>query len=221
MSLPPELLPEIPQSDAFLSPPPPRRPYLIHALLFLLTVLTTLIVGARLQYQFMTGGEMFLADNSFFSLRWALSDYHHLLLGVPFSLSLLGILLAHEMGHFLLAVRHRVYATLPFFLPAPTPFGTFGAFIQIKSRFHSRQELFDIAIGGPIAGFVVAVPVALLGLSLSHLSPLPPDPDSAALQYPPIFHLLHYFIVHLRLSDAHPLQLLVLHPIAIAAWVGM
>src|SRR6185436_15607127 len=125
---------------------PPRRPFFLHLLLFLLTIFTTLIVGARMQESFNTGQPLFFADEHLFPWRWALSDPRRLVLGIPFSASLLAILFAHEMGHFVLAVRNRVYATLPFFIPAPTPIGTFGAFIQIKSRFHSRQSLFDIGI---------------------------------------------------------------------------
>ena len=75
---------------------PPRRPYWLHALLFLLTVFTTLVVGARLQQRFITGQPMFIADDNFFPLRWVLQHPANLLLGIPFSASLLGILMAHE-----------------------------------------------------------------------------------------------------------------------------
>ena len=84
-------------------------------------------------------------------------------MGIPFSLTLMGILLAHELGHFIVAKRNGVYATLPYFIPAPTLIGTFGAFIRIKSPIRSRKALFDIGIAGPIAGFVVAVAGAVLG----------------------------------------------------------
>src|SRR5712672_3716173 len=90
-------------------------------------------------------------------------------MGLPFSLSLLGILTAHELGHYILCVRRKVYATLPFFIPAPTLIGTLGAFIRIKSPIKSRADLFDIGIAGPIAGFLVAVPVMFYGLLLSKL----------------------------------------------------
>src|SRR5436305_14185644 len=89
---------------------PPRRPYWLHALLFLMTIFTTLVVGARLQQRFLTGQPMFIADDNFFPLRWVLQHPANLLLGIPFSASLLGILMAHEMGHFLLSVRNRVFA---------------------------------------------------------------------------------------------------------------
>src|SRR5437763_5341017 len=116
---------------------PPSRPYWLHILLFLLTVLTTLIVGARLQQNFVAGDSSFLADNGFFPVQWLWRNPQLLLSGIPFSATLLGILLAHEMGHFFYSVKHGVYATLPYFLPGPfiSPIGTFGAFIKIRSPF--------------------------------------------------------------------------------------
>jgi len=196
----------------------PRRPLWLHALLFLLTCVTTLIVGARLQQQFDKLQPMFLSDPDFFPWREFVQRPRELLLGLPFAGSLLGILFAHEMGHFLLAVRNRVYATLPFFLPAPTPIGTFGAFIQIRSRFHSRRELLDIAIGGPIAGFVVAAPLAAVGLIMSK----PASMDShMGLGMPLIFDLLSQPLHTMGWQQPGPLHLVLLHPIALAAWVGM
>jgi membrane-associated protease RseP (regulator of RpoE activity) len=199
---------------------PPRRPLWFHALLFLLTCLTTLIVGARLQERFDNVQPMFLADPNFFPWQHFVRYPKDLLHGLPFAGSLLAILFAHEMGHFLLAVRNRVYATLPFFLPAPTPIGTFGAFIQIRSRFHSRSELLDIAIGGPIAGFVVALPLAIVGLMLSRPVYVP-EGSVMGLGMPVIFEIL---LRPLHAAGWHhdvPLRLLLLHPIALAAWVGM
>ncbi|HUS19205.1 MAG TPA: site-2 protease family protein [Terriglobales bacterium] len=218
-------------SDPYLPPPidvapeefrevvmvqPPRRPYLIHILLFLLTFVFALIVGARLQANFLATEPLFINDEKFFAVRYIVADPLRLLDGLPFAASFLGILMAHEMGHFLFAVKHRVYATLPFFIPAPTPVGTFGAFIQIKSRFRSLAALFDIGIAGPIAGFVVAVPLALAGLALS--KPLPAGSNAVMnLGYPPIFHLLH----SLQAGWGSSLEGVLLHPVAIAAWIGM
>lgn len=214
----PELIPYEPPQVVVVRPP--RRPLWFHALLFLLTCVTTLIVGARLQERFDNVQPMFLADPNFFPWQQYLSHPRHLLSGLPFAGSLLAILFAHEMGHFLLAVRNRVYATLPFFLPAPTPIGTFGAFIQIRSRFHSRSDLLDIAIGGPIAGFVVAVPLAVVGLALSR--PVHVDVGSVMnLDMPPIFDLLQRVLRIAGVAQPAPLHLLLLHPIALAAWVGM
>src|SRR6185312_9256644 len=156
----------------------PKRPYWLHVLLFLLTVLTTLIVGTRLQENFNAGDSLFLGDNGFFPLTLLWRDPKRLIDGIPFSLTLLSILMAHEMGHFMYSVKHKVYATLPFFLPFPSPIGTFGAFIKIQSPFRSRAALLDIGIAGPIAGFILAVPAAAVGLALSRHAGANFDPSS-------------------------------------------
>ena len=201
----------------------PRRPrYFLAAYFFFITLFTTLVMGARLQYNFDHHLPAFSFENDFFPVGWALFDLHNLLLGLPFAVTLLSILLVHEMGHYIYCRRYRVNATLPYFVPAPTLIGTFGAFIRIKSAIPSRRALFDIGIAGPIAGFALAVPMALVGLLLSH--PYTPDipPSDVHFGMPLIFHLVHAFgaLFSLRLAEA-PLHDLVLHPIAIAAWVGM
>jgi len=186
--------------------------------------MTTLVVGARLEFNFLHSLPAFTTDSlalPLFPVRWILQSPERLALGIPFSLTLLGILLAHEFGHFVLAERNGVYATLPYFIPAPTLIGTFGALIRIKSPIRSRKALFDIGIAGPIAGFVVALPVLLWGLALS--KPMPADAsNSAALEfgYPLIFHLFHHWLMPYTHNTA-PLSALYMHPIAIAAWVGM
>src|SRR4030081_1940451 len=143
---------------------PTKRRYWLHALLFLATIFTTLCIGAHMQESFNRNVGLFADDLDYWPWQWALQDWHRLILGLPFSLSLLGILTAHELGHYILCVRRKVLATLPFFIPAPTLIGTLGAFIRIKSPMKSRADLFDIGIAGPIAGFVVAVPLLFAGL---------------------------------------------------------
>ncbi len=212
--------------EVFLVQERPRRRYWLHALLLLATVFTTLVVGARLQYNFANDLAPFSIGEStlpFFELGWVLAEPSRLLLGVPFAGTLMLILLAHEMGHFLYCVRYGVDATLPFFIPAPTLIGTLGAFIRIKSPIRSREALFDIGIAGPIAGFVVALVTLVLALSLS--KPLPagvPLPD-IVFGYPLIFHFAHWALRTLGLGATGqiPLQAAYLHPTAIAAWVGM
>lgn len=196
--------------------PPPRRPYEVHIGLFLLTFFFAMVVGARLQDNFLHTRPLFINDERFFAISAIWRQPAHLWDGLSFAASLLGILMAHEMGHFLYAVKHRVYATLPFFIPAPTPVGTFGAFIQIRSRFQSLAALFDIGIAGPIAGFVLAVPLTLVGLALS--KPLPVGSDAVMnIGYPPIFHLLYA----VQRGWNAPLENVLLHPVAVAAWIGM
>ena len=128
-----------------------------------------------------------------FPLKWILQQPQRLALGIPFATTLLCILLAHEMGHFVYCERNGVFATLPYFLPGPfiSPIGTFGAVIRIKSPIRTRQALFDIGIAGPIAGFVVAVPVLVCGLVLS--KPILPQASGSLIElgYPLIFHISH------------------------------
>ena len=201
---------------------PRRRPYWLHALLFLLTILTTLIVGARLEFNFVNSLPAFSTNADFFPVLWIFEQPSRLLMGIPFSATLLGILLMHEMGHVVYCARHRVYATLPFFIPAPTLTGTLGAFIRIKSPIPHRDALFDIGISGPIAGFIVAVPMLFVSLLLS--KPATPDAVNAGLQfgYPLIFDVMHGI---LRATGGGigwlPWELISLHPIGVAAFVGM
>lgn len=197
---------------------PIRRRYWLHLLLFLATIFTTLVVGARLQYNFALRLPQFQSDADLFPLRWALQQPSRLVLGIPFSVTLLGILLAHEMGHFVYAHRNHVYATLPFFLPAPTLIGTMGAFIRIRSPIRTRAALFDIGIAGPIAGFVVALPILFFALLVSRPAVVPPGDSGLVLGFPSIFtaawKILH---PHANLQLAQ----LSLSPIAVAAWTGM
>lgn len=206
----------------YYSRPKPR--YWLHGLLLLLTVLTTLIVGSRLEWNFLHGLPSFSADDDIFpSLRWAFQG-RHLLLGIPFSLTLMLILLAHEMGHYLYCLKYRVAATPPFFIPFPTLFGTMGAFIRIRSPLPSRGVLFDIGIAGPIAGFAVAFPALLLSLGLSHVAPAGAAAPGIQFGYPLVFVLAQHLVSMIGSTHAMshaPMSSLYLHPMAVAAWVGM
>jgi membrane-associated protease RseP (regulator of RpoE activity) len=212
--------------DVFVVPAPPRPRYWLHGLLLILTLITTLVVGARLEYNFLHGLPAFtLQDDTLpmFPLSWILRTPSNLLLGVPFAGTLMAILLAHEMGHYVFCMRYGVNATLPYFIPAPTLIGTLGAFIRIKSPIRSREALFDIGIAGPIAGFVVATLVLVCSLFLS--KPMPATAGSSDVQFgmPLIFHLMYRLValVHGPGAWQVPLGRLSLHPTAIAAWVGM
>jgi hypothetical protein len=214
-------VPRYPQ--VFVAQPVRQRRYWLHILLLLLTLLTTLIVGSRLQYNFMHGLPAFSTDSDslpMFPVSWILHNPARLAMGLPFALTLIGILLSHEFGHFVVAERNGVYATLPYFIPAPTLIGTFGAVIRIKSPIRSRKALFDIGIAGPIAGFLVALPVLMWGLALS--KPMPPYSSGSGLEfgYPLIFDLFHHWLMPYTHSHV-PLAALYLHPVGIAAWVGM
>jgi membrane-associated protease RseP (regulator of RpoE activity) len=202
----------------------PRQRYWLHALLLLLTCFTTLVVGAHMQHNFDSGLPAFLFDDnsSLFSMPWALVRPSRLLLGIPFAGTLMLILLAHEMGHYLMCKRYGVWATLPFFIPAPTLIGTFGAFIRIKSPIRSRTGLFDIGIAGPIAGFVVAVGVLAVSLGWSKPIPHGAPPADLELGFPLIFQGMHHLLAASGWGLTRlPLNRVLLHPAAIAAWVGM
>jgi membrane-associated protease RseP (regulator of RpoE activity) len=202
----------------------PRERYWLHFALFALTLATTTLVGAAMQYDF-RHNQAFNIERTFTTsfYTWVFRNPVELLHGLPFSLTLMGILLAHEMGHFLYCVRYGVNATLPFFLPAPTLIGTFGAFIRIKSPIRSRSALFDIGIAGPIAGFVAASVTLCFAMMLTK-----PMPDSVAaipqyeFGYPLVFYAVQALLVKLGVvAAAIPLGVAYLHPTAIAAWVGM
>src|SRR5215469_8142756 len=206
---------------------PPRPRYWLHGLLLLVTCFTTLVVGSRLEFNFQHNLPAFTAGSEhlrFFPVEWALVHPSRLLLGFPFSAALLIILLSHEMGHYLLCRYYGVRATLPYFLPAPTLIGTLGAVIRIKAPIRSRAALFDIGVAGPIAGFVMAV--AALAVAILFSKPMPRGMPLAELQlgYPAIFSVVQYALRYIepnRVITLLPLSSVYLHPIAVAAWVGM
>ncbi|HEY3839499.1 MAG TPA: site-2 protease family protein [Bryobacteraceae bacterium] len=196
-----------------------RRPDLgrvwLHVLLLLVTILATTIAGARMQFNFVHDLPVFDVDRdagAFFSF-WR----HPGLLvgGLPFSLTLVTILLAHEFGHYLACVYYGVDATLPFFIPFPSLIGTMGAFIRIKSPIYSKRILFDIGIAGPLAGFVFLLPALSVGLAFSKIVPGINHQGSLNFGLPPILWLLEK-VIFPGVSSAD----IYLHPVARAGWVG-
>lgn len=140
----------------------------------------------------------------------------HLTLGASFAASLMGILLAHEFGHYFAARIRRVPASLPYFLPMPfSPFGTWGAIIAMPSRITSRRALLEIGAAGPLAGMVVAIPVLIAGLKMSEVKPLEPN---ALLEGQCLLYLL---IKRLVVGPIPPGQDVFLHPVAFAGWAGL
>lgn len=205
-------------------PPPRRKPrYWLHLVLFALTVFTTLMVGARFEANFLQGRPVLTLGDEwipFFPIGFILEHPARILMGIPFSLTLMLILFSHEMGHYIYCLRYGVHATLPYFIPAPTLIGTMGAFIRIKSPIQSRQALFDIGIAGPIAGFIVAFCVLFLGMMWSKPAPGGVGQGDIVIGYPLIFQLVHRFVIGSE-TPALTLGRMLLHPTAIAAWVGM
>ncbi|MFZ3264338.1 MAG: site-2 protease family protein [Terriglobales bacterium] len=211
------VLASVPPQEVWVIPRPRPR-WWLYVLFLLLTMFSTTVVGARMEFNFLHRQPVFSLNDdtlSLFPAVWALEKPANLLLGLPFSLTLMLILFAHEMGHYLYARHYRVYATPPFFVPFPSLIGTLGAFIRIKSPIPSRAALFDIGIAGPIAGFIPACVALVVGLSLSHPA-IGSTGSDFQLGYPLVFYFAHG-LLDMRV----PLSSLSLHPIAAAAWVGM
>ena len=180
----------------------------LHVTLFIVTVVTTTLVGADHYYSFISEfGRVKIP------LQWGL-----LASGLWYSLTILGILGAHEMGHYLFCRRYNVDATLPFFLPLPLPFsGTLGAVIKIREPFPTRTALFDIGVAGPIAGFLVLVPALFFGLSMSNLVPTPTEGQGWLLGRP----LLFRWAVQIMFGHVPSGMSLNMHPMVFASWFGM
>lgn len=171
----------------------------IHVILFFSTLLTTTLAGS-----FQAGVNPF-------------ADPRLLVRGLPFSMTLMGILLVHEMGHFVVSRLHGVDATPPFFIPGP-PFliGTFGAFIRMRTP-TNRPALFDVGAAGPWAGFLVAIPAVLYGLAHSEVRPLTPDASGVVLGDSLIFGWLARLALGVSPADVT----IILHPVALAGWFGL
>jgi membrane-associated protease RseP (regulator of RpoE activity) len=193
----------------------PNHRYWLHALLLLLTLLTTTIVGAEMAHSFAAGRPFDFETNLLQYLRlWR--DPSFLLDGLPFSITLLTILMAHEMGHYIAARRYQVDATLPFFLPAPTLIGTFGAFIRIRSAILSKRILFDIGVAGPIAGFAMLIIPLIVGVFLSKVEQGIGLHGDIVFGTPLILRFFEWIVF-----PGVPTSDIYLHPVARAAWVGL
>jgi membrane-associated protease RseP (regulator of RpoE activity) len=140
---------------------------------------------------------------------------HNLFDGVAFAVALLGILGIHETAHYYAAKKHEVKSTLPYFIPAPTLIGTFGAVINVKSPIPDKNSLFDLGFSGPIAGIMVAIPVLIIGIHLSTIVPI--ASQTINLSYPPIISILMYLMLP-PIPVGYGLQI---HPLVFAGWVGI
>src|SRR5438067_5759353 len=177
-----------PSAEILLEEAPQQKFPWLNVVLFVLTCLTTMVTGTFL----MTSFNNTLTDFTAF-FREIFRSPSVLANGLPFSLAIMSILLAHEMGHYLTCRYYGIDATLPYFIPAPTLVGTMGAFIRIKSPIQHRAALLDVGIAGPIAGFVLAIPALLIALTQSHF--VVPDPAGGfGLGEPLIFKLREFRI---------------------------
>ena len=160
----------------------------LNILLFLITIVTTVSAG------YLLGGNI-----------WE---------GIAFSIALLAIVGSHETAHFFATRKHGVKATLPYFIPAPTLIGTFGAVINVKSAIPDKNALFDLGISGPLVGFFVTIPVLIVGILLSHVGPM----QNTTMQLSP--SLLMYIPMTLAFPAVPNGYGIMLSPVAFAAWVG-
>ncbi len=188
----------------------PRERKWKYALLLLATFATTTFVGG-LHYQ------AFIQD--FGQRAVSLTGWQFFFNGLWYSLSILAILGCHELGHYFACRHYGVDASMPYFLPAPLPLtGTLGAFIRIRQPIPTKRQLFDIGIAGPIAGFLVAVPVLLAGVSLSHVVPVPTMAEGVVeLGEPILFRAISW----LRFGTPPEGYSINMHPMAFAAWFGL
>ena len=186
----------------------------LHVFLFGLSLVTTSIVGVVLAQSFQANRPLDLDQyvNVFPLLMahpWLLLD------GLPYSLTLMTILLAHELGHYFACQYYGIDASLPYFLPAPTQIGTFGAFIRIRSPIYTRRALFDVGVAGPLAGFVLLLPAMAIGLAYSRVIPGIAERGDLIFGVPAIQRLMEWVIF-----PGHAAADISLHPVARAAWVG-
>jgi len=211
----------------------------INVILFVLTVISMLLMGVDIP------PESIPADGSIPFYLLILN----ILSGWPFALSMMGILFAHEMGHYVACKFYNVPATPPFFIPAPfiSPLGTLGAFIMMRGIPKNKRILFDVGVAGPIAGLIVAIPVLFLGLSLSHLGMIdrPSFGMSGFIEGNSLFYLFSKYVVFGKLLpepanfgglsptlywiryflSGHPIPFggtdVIIHNVALAGWAGL
>jgi membrane-associated protease RseP (regulator of RpoE activity) len=219
-----------------VSSPPKQKPAnpWVNVILFVLTVFSVMLAGATPEGPLPSdpGGQILAMLRSIFT-------------GWPFALAMLGILVAHEFGHYLVSRYHKTPATLPYFIPFPfSPLGTMGAAILMKGVPKNKRILFDIGVAGPLAGMLIAIPVLLLGLYMSSLSTIEPSPNSFiegnSLMYlfakyavfgkflpepasfggmPPFLYWIRYFFT----GQPSPIggTDVFIHPVAFAGWAGL
>jgi len=194
--------------EAWRPAPQPWSIPRLNAVLFLLTLLTTTMAGAD-------------SAGAFVTLHAPLQSLINLTAGLSFSIPLMAILLAHEMGHYIASRRHGVDATLPYFIPAPFPslffVGTFGAFIRMKTPPRTRRAMFEIGAAGPWAGFAVAILAVILGLKLSKITPLDTSAGGINLGNSVVFWSISRWVLGVDPNTVN----VNLHPIAFAGWIGL
>jgi len=198
-------------------PRPSLKSLYLAGVLFLLTLCTCLVAGTQFavayaQNQAVAFDEFVSAFTLFYRHPVALAA------GLPFALTLLTILLAHELGHFFACRHHHIRSSYPFFIPFPSLMGTFGAFILIRSPIRTTRALFDVGASGPLVGLLLALPALAYGVLHSNIVPGIDDTRPVDLAFgTPLLLRLFASVLH---PDVHP-GMLLLNPIGRAAWVGL
>jgi len=172
----------------------------LHVALFILTFFSTLIAGAFFQ----KGVNIF-------------QEPLRILEGLPFSLTLMAILLSHELSHYFASKKHHTKATLPYFIPAPSLIGTFGAFIKMKSPIVTRKALIDIGAAAPFAGFLLSVIAVIVGLRYSSVVHVADSESILSLGDSLLFSLLSRLVIGVPPASHE----ILLHPVAFAGWIGL
>lgn len=189
----------------------------INLALFIATLFTTMFMGAIYEGGFFSEGTEITSLSQFF--QGIAQNWTDIFQGWPFCLSIMTILGVHELGHYFAARYHKVPVTLPYFIPMPfSIIGTMGAFIRLKAPVNNKRALLDVGVAGPLAGFIVAVPIFLFGLYTSELGALPNIP----FQYEgnSLMYILAKFIVFGRYLPADGMDVY-LNQVAWAAWIGL
>lgn len=193
----------------------PGKQFFPALLLFAVTLLSTLAAGAQFAASYARNQALSL-DEFLRALGLLFRHPAELRAGLPFALTLMAILLAHELGHWFACRWHGIRASYPLFIPAPTLIGTLGAFILIRSPIRNRRALFDVGASGPVAGFCVALPALAYGILRAKLVPGLGADSEAVFGIPAALRLLAAL-----LRPGVPVPDLLLHPVGRAAWVGL
>ncbi len=174
-------------------PRPKKTNYAVNIILFILTIMTTMFAGA---------------------LQQGVNPFLQLYVGIPFSVTIILILGAHELGHYFASKRCGIDATLPYFIPFPHLIGTFGAVIKVKEPITDKKALLEIGVAGPLIGMIFAIPAVVIGLKLSTVIPV----REGGLGLGDSF--LFTFLSRLVLGVLPEGKDILLHPIAFAGWIG-
>lgn len=196
--------------------PQRRGRWLVAGCLLLLTLATTCAFGARMRFAFEHNLPVYDMERDMDALLAAWRNPKVLSDGLPYALTLLLILAAHELGHYLSCRYHSISASPPYFLPSPLFIGTFGAFIRFRSAVPDRKSLFDVGVSGPLAGFLFIVPALGVGLALSRVVPGLGGHSDLTFGTPLLMRLIEMW-----LFPGVPAGDISLHPVARAAWVGL